>query len=116
MYRRKAIYEIDTAGSEENLEKLASVEMRHVERTRGAENDTTKDIERTTTTVSSVGSIPPKKSFVQELALYNGTFVDDPLWKMVGKFSRSCNTLVYVVIHCSDEHEVASVAILLNIG
>ncbi|KAI1610620.1 major facilitator superfamily domain-containing protein [Exophiala viscosa] len=95
MYRRRAIYEIDTAGSEENLEKLAQVEMRHVEHSRDISPDgESKDIERTTTAISSVGSIPAKKTFVQELALYTGTYVDDPLWKMV----------------------VASVAILLNVG
>jgi len=116
MYRRKAIYEIDTLGSEENLEKLASIEARatrhvedrdeeqqqrgdgdlekqaHVELSanpdssqtgsndsnRGA-NDQTGNIHRTTTTDSVV---PPPKTYWQELALYNGTFVEDSIIKM----------------------------------
>ena len=97
MYRRKAIYEIDTAGSEENLEKLAKVELaaaHHVERHSGSPNSA--DLEKTMTseTQMSVESVPPKKTWVQELALYNGTFVDDSVWKMA----------------------IASVAILLNLG
>ncbi|OAL35692.1 hypothetical protein AYO20_05073 [Fonsecaea nubica] len=100
MYRRKAIYEIDTAGSEENLEKLASVESRaahHLEDpTKAPATGTNTDLEKTTTntTQTSVDSIPPPKSFVQQLALYNGTFVDDSVIKMA----------------------IASVAILLNLG
>jgi MFS family permease len=97
MYRRKAIYEIDTAGSDENLEKLAKVESaaaRHVERHHDATEEA--DLEKTMTTATqvSVESIPPKKTYIQNLALYNGTFVDDSIIKMA----------------------IASVAILLNIG
>lgn len=93
-YKRKAIYEIDTAGSEENLEKLASVESRaarHVE-DKTAEVAAT-DVERTTT-LTSVESVPPKKGFLREMSLYSGTYSTDPLWKMV----------------------IASVAILLNVA
>lgn len=98
MYRRKAIYETDTAGSDENLEKLAKIESaaaHHVERRDPATNPDT-DLEKvpTTTTQNSLDSIPPKKTWFQELALYNGTFVDDSVIKMA----------------------IASVAILLNLG
>ncbi len=94
MYRRKAIYETDTLGSEENLEKLAKIESaahhHHVEGQHG------EDLEKTmtSTTQLSVGSIPPKKTWFQQLALYNGTFVDDNIFKMA----------------------IASVAIMLNLG
>ncbi|EXJ63758.1 hypothetical protein A1O7_00093 [Cladophialophora yegresii CBS 114405] len=96
MYRRKAIYETDTAGSEENLEKLAKIESaaaHHVER---HDHRVGADLEKTMTSAShaSVDSIPPKKTWFQELAVYNGTFVDDSVWKMA----------------------IASVAILLNVG
>lgn len=99
MYRRRAIYEIDTAGSEENLEKLANVESRaahHIENSSGNTSTHDTDLEKTgtTTTQTSVEPIPPKKTYLQELAIYNGTFVDDSVIKMA----------------------VASVAILLNIG
>lgn len=105
MYRRKAIYEIDTLGSEENLEKLASIEARatrHVENrdehstsedpekhahveSQTASNGTDLDADRTnnihrTTTTDSV--IPAPKTYWQELALYNGSFVDDSIIKM----------------------------------
>jgi MFS family permease len=92
MYRRKAIYETDTAGSDENLEKLAIVEAvaaQHVEQPKS----NAADLEKVTSTVS-VEPIPAKKTWVQELALYNGTFVDDSVVKMA----------------------IASVAILLNVG
>lgn len=114
MYRRKAIYEIDTLGSDENLEKLASIEARatrhvenrdeeyrevedpekhaHVELRNNSDgsqtgsnesgraaNDQTGTINRTTTTDSV---IPPPKTYWQELALYNGTFVEDSIPKM----------------------------------
>ncbi len=95
-YRRKAIYETDTAGSEENLEKLASIEVRaarHVENPSKSAEASTDDIERTTT-LASVDSVPPKRSFVKELALYSGIYTEDNFLKMV----------------------VASVAILLNVG
>lgn len=103
MYRRSHIYEIDTAGSEEDLEKLASVESRaarHVENyNRGADaadisTATAVDLEKTTTQSNPSELIPAKKSFIQELSLYNGVLVEDSVVKMV----------------------VASVAILLNIG
>jgi hypothetical protein len=95
-YRRKAIYETDTAGSEENLEKLASVEVRaarHVENPTKSAEASSDDIERTTT-LTSIEPIPPKKSFVKELALYSGVYTEDNFFKMV----------------------VASIAILLNVG
>lgn len=112
MYRRNAIYEIDTLGSEENLEKLANIEARttrHVEdrddhrededpekhahaelrsnteQSQSGSNesslnaDQTGNIHRTTTTESI---IPPPKTYWQELALYNGSFVDDSIIKM----------------------------------
>lgn len=107
MYRRKAIYEIDTLGSDENLEKLASIEARatrHVEdrnehatiedpekhahvadQEQSTSNESsvaagrTGNIHRTTTTDSA---IPLPKTYWQELALYNGSFVDDSIFKM----------------------------------
>ena len=96
-YRRKPIYEIDTAGSEENLEKLAKVESaaaHHVERQYGNRDEADLEKTMTSTTQVSVESVPPKKTFMQNLALHNGTFVDDSVIKMA----------------------IASVAILLNLG
>jgi MFS family permease len=68
MYRRDAIYEIDTVGSDEKY-------------TNGADTKSTDtaEIEQ----VLTPGMIPPRKTFIQELKLYNGTFVDDSIWKML---------------------------------
>ncbi|KPI35680.1 putative MFS-type transporter [Cyphellophora attinorum] len=98
-YNRRAIYEIDTAGSEENLEKLAEVEGRaaqHLEKRNAAtaDRDVEQDFGPTITHTSTVETIPPRKTFVQRLALYNGTYTEDSVFKMA----------------------LASVAILLNAG
>ncbi|KEF53491.1 uncharacterized protein A1O9_10466 [Exophiala aquamarina CBS 119918] len=112
MYRRKAIYEIDTLGSEENLEKLAGLEARaarhvedrdghrevedpeknaHVElgaHPDGSQTDQPGNIHRTTTAQSA---IPLPKTYWQELALYNGSFVDDSIIKM----TLACLAIVF---------------------
>jgi MFS family permease len=98
-YNRRAIYEIDTAGSEENLEKLAEVEGRaaqHLEKRTAAtaDRDVEQDFGPTITQTSTVETIPPRKTFVKRLALYNGTYTEDSVFKMA----------------------LASVAILLNAG
>jgi MFS family permease len=86
-YRRKAIYEIDTVGSDENLDKLANYEERQRHAHGGAKVADTRtefaDVEKTVTRQTTIESIPPKKTYWQELALYNGTFVEDSVWKMV---------------------------------
>jgi len=88
MYRRKHIYETDEAGSETDLNKLAIHEHRVQEKHNHEMGHETKgqpnvEVERTMTRQTTVESIPPKKTFMQEMALYNGSFVNDPLWKMV---------------------------------
>lgn len=86
MYRRNHIYETDQVGSEENLEKLAAIEdrARHREdiKASSVEVAESSDLEKTTSRISTL-NIPPKKTYWQELALYNGTFVDDSIFKMV---------------------------------
>lgn len=96
MYRRKAIYEIDTAGSEENLEKLASVEARaaHSREHNGEQKGADLEKSMTQTTQRSVEPVPPPKTWLQEFSFYNGTFVDDSVIKMA----------------------ISSVAIVLNVG
>ena len=83
MYRRDRIFETDQVGSEVDLRKLASHEA-HVAEHLEKHADDVRDPEKgasTTTRVTSY-SIPPKKTFWQNLAIYNGVFVDDPVWKM----------------------------------
>lgn len=98
-YNRRAIYEIDTVGSEENLEKLASIESRnaqHIEKrsARSADTDLESTVSNTASRTYTTETIPPRKTFVQRLALYNGTFTNDSVIKMA----------------------LASIAILLNVG
>lgn len=83
MYRRNAIYDIDTTGSGDNLQKLAKIEAsaaQHVEKAEDA-----ADLENSVThaTQSSFEPIPAKKTYFQELAIYNGVFVEDSIIKMV---------------------------------
>ncbi|CAK7236642.1 hypothetical protein SBRCBS47491_009707 [Sporothrix bragantina] len=88
-YNRSIVYNIDRVGSEDdedNKEERATqtshVETSHAEKEvaptapdavpfseERAYNDTT--------------GLPPRKSYVQQLALYNGVFTDKPLWAMV---------------------------------
>lgn len=85
MYRRKAIYELDVLGSEEDLSGLAQKEARvarHIEGT-NAELQNTADTMAKTNTNSTVDTIPAPKTFIQEMAIFNGTFVDDSVFKMV---------------------------------
>ncbi|KAI1619268.1 major facilitator superfamily domain-containing protein, partial [Exophiala viscosa] len=95
IYRRSAIYDIDTVGSEENFDKLASVEARAVHHLEKA-GDGATDLEQTMTqgTGDSLESMRPKKTYWQELSVYNGAFVEDSIIKMV----------------------LACLAILLNLG
>ncbi|EXJ86756.1 hypothetical protein A1O3_03710 [Capronia epimyces CBS 606.96] len=118
MFRRKPIYDLDTVGSSEDLQQLAEKEAkaqrsaRHVEKTglhdpedqdttTTATNPTTNtstavetETEKTLTHTTTIESIQPKKTWLQEMAVYNGSFVDDSMLKMV----------------------VACVAILFNVG
>ena len=83
MYRREAIYNTDLQGDDRNLEKLAHIEdeARHIE-------DKTVNVETVemgdhSARESTLAHTPAKKTYFQELKLYNGTFVNDPVWKML---------------------------------
>jgi len=92
MYRRSHLYETDLQGSEENLEKLAHVEdlARHIESKQAV---TTEEVElEKVVTETVLAPVPAKKTYIQELKLYNGTFVDDPIWKMV----LACIAIIFV--------------------
>jgi MFS family permease len=85
-YRRQAIYDIDT-NSALDLNRLGEVEKRARDHEEVAsanpsdpENPTT---ERVTTTSSGYHAPPPKKTYWQSMALYTGSYTDDPVWKML---------------------------------
>ncbi|KIY03790.1 uncharacterized protein Z520_00481 [Fonsecaea multimorphosa CBS 102226] len=98
VYRRDAIYEIDVLGSDEDLQKLGYVEHRHQRRQR-KDNDIkvqedgkderdvaeaeNAELGRTTTSATTASTIPPPKTWLQQMAVYNGIFVQDSILKMV---------------------------------
>jgi len=101
-YRRDAIYDIDT-NSALDLNRLGEVEKRaraHEIEGQEVSSNASEDAEkgapaaRVPTTGSGYRAPPPKKTFVQELALFTGSYSADPVWKMI----------------------LASIAILSNIG
>ncbi|KAF2502681.1 MFS transporter-like protein [Lophium mytilinum] len=77
-YHRDRLYEVDLA-STDNLQELAEAEARHDPRTQKAIQDL--KIEKTVTNTSSVP--PPKKTFIQELAIFTGTHSDESLIQLV---------------------------------
>ncbi|KAM6529307.1 hypothetical protein FALCPG4_007448 [Fusarium falciforme] len=97
VYRRKAIYEIDTIGSRENLERLAQMEDRARAAHRPTENGdkaSDTDLPRSSTVEmaglgesmtgeTTMRDIPIKKTWVQELSLYNGSVVQDSVFRMM---------------------------------
>ena len=81
-FRRAAIYNIDTAGSEdEDYATLAAVELKA---TPGQKDPELTEVERVTTSQSL--SYPPRRTWVQRMAVYNGTFVEDSVWKILLSF------------------------------
>ena len=76
-YIRDNSYNIDSA-QEENFEQLAEIEQR-----RAQELDAeAKGIARTRSTIGS-HLVPHKKSFIQELALYTGSYSDENVIKLI---------------------------------
>jgi MFS family permease len=77
-YNRDHRYDIDEL-SNENLADLAAVERRYVGNSEKKRDDETVQIERSTTSPT----IPPKKTFVQQLAIFTGTYSNDNLLQLV---------------------------------
>lgn len=84
-YIRDAIYNTDTA-SAQNLETLAQLEhgksgSAHAETAKEETDNTTMTLTQTRSTDRRPQ--PPRKTFIQEMAVYTGVYSKDPLWKMV---------------------------------
>jgi hypothetical protein len=77
-YNRDHRYDIDEL-SNDNLADLAAVERRHAGGPEKKGHDETVQIERSTTSPT----IPPKKTFVQQLAIFTGTYSNDNLLQLV---------------------------------
>lgn len=90
-YRRDHIYDIDT-NSALDLNRLGEVEKNarahelegshEVDSTASTEDKTTPAA-RVPTTASGYRAPPPKKTFLQSMALYTGTYSSDSVFKMV---------------------------------
>ena len=78
-YIRDAQYDIDQ-NREENFEELVKTEQR-----RGHHDDTETGLKETTTTTSGVTNItiPKKKTFFQEMAIYTGVYTKDNIFKYI---------------------------------
>jgi len=78
-YNRDHRYDIDEL-SNDNLADLAAVEKRHAGNDEKAGSDDMVQIE---TATSSPPAMRPKKTFVQELAIFTGTYSNDNLLQLV---------------------------------
>ncbi|KAJ4297996.1 hypothetical protein N0V90_005895 [Kalmusia sp. IMI 367209] len=94
-YIRDRRYEIDEL-ADDNLSELAAVERRHGAFTK--EKDTNGDMVRVETTTSSPPALRPKKTFVQELSVFNGTFSDDNLLQLILAPFAVCTNLAILWI------------------
>ncbi|KAH7075639.1 major facilitator superfamily domain-containing protein [Paraphoma chrysanthemicola] len=89
-YIRDHRYDIDEL-SQDNLQDLAAVERRHAAAEKGSQDDMVK-LETTTT---SPPGLRPKKTFVQELAIFTGTYSNDNLLQLtIAPFAVCMNLAV----------------------
>lgn len=79
-YIRDRRYEIDEL-TNDNLSELAAVERRHAGGEK--EKDSDNDIVRIETRASATPTFRPKKTFLQEMSVFNGTFSDDNLFQLL---------------------------------
>ncbi|KAF2447159.1 MFS general substrate transporter [Karstenula rhodostoma CBS 690.94] len=96
-YIRDRRYEIDELAVD-NLSELAAVEHRHAGG--GKEKGPDNEMFRVETTTSTSPAFRPKKTFVQELSVFNGTFSDDNLFQLlIAPFAVCANlAILWIVI------------------
>lgn len=95
-YNRDHRYDIDEL-VDDNLASLAATEKRHANPS-DSKGDS-DDVVRVETATSTPPAMRPKKTFVQELALYNGTFSDDNLFQLlIAPFAVCTNLAVLWVV------------------
>ncbi|EUC42180.1 hypothetical protein COCMIDRAFT_39725 [Bipolaris oryzae ATCC 44560] len=81
-YNRDHRYDIDEL-SNENLAELAAIEVEKQKRSNGSEKEGNDDFEKVGTNTTSRSAIPPKKTYLQSLAIFTGTYSDDNLLQLV---------------------------------
>lgn len=94
-YLRDRRYEIDEL-AHDNLSELAAIERRHAGTS--PEKDPENDILRVETHTSTTPALRPKKTFTQELSLFNGTFSDDNLLQLILAPFAVCTNLAILWI------------------
>jgi hypothetical protein len=77
-YNRDHRYDIDEL-SQDNLQDLAAVERRHA----GLGDKGSEEMIKVETTTSAPPGLRPKKTFIQELAIFTGTYSSDNLLQLV---------------------------------
>ncbi|CAO2651321.1 Nn.00g096180.m01.CDS01 [Neocucurbitaria sp. VM-36] len=80
-YNRDHRYDIDEL-SNDNLADLAAIEKRHAN-PNGIDEKGSDEMVKIQTTTSSPPALRPKKTFVQELAIFSGTYSSDNLLQLV---------------------------------
>jgi hypothetical protein len=88
-YNRDHRYDIDEL-SQDNLQDLAAVEKRHAGL---GENGGSDEMIKVQTTTSAPPGLRPKKTFVQELAIFTGTYSTDNLLQLVIAPFAVCSNL-----------------------
>jgi MFS family permease len=88
-YNRDHRYDIDEL-SNDNLADLAAVERRHAGNVEKGGND---DMVKVETTTSTPPGMRPKKTFVQNLAIFSGTYSNDNLLQLVIALFAVCTNL-----------------------
>ncbi|CAC9889531.1 unnamed protein product [Aureobasidium pullulans] len=95
-YIRDHRYDIDVLATD-NLKELSEVEKRHEERMDKRSDVTLSKVE---TALSTVRTIPPKKTFWQEIAIFTGRYSDENLFQLVIAPFAVCSNLavLWVVV------------------
>ena len=78
-YNRDHRYDIDEL-SQDNLQDLAEVEKRHAAMAADKASD---DMVKVETATSTPPGLRPKKTFIQELAIFTGTYCDDNMIQLI---------------------------------
>ncbi|KAF2027514.1 MFS transporter-like protein [Setomelanomma holmii] len=88
-YNREHRYDIDEL-SQDNLQDLAAVEARHATEEKGSDH-----MVKVETATSTPPGLKPKKTFVQELAIFTGTYSNDNLLQLtIAPFAVCANLAV----------------------
>lgn len=110
VYRRDAVYDTDIAGSAA-YKTGAIAKNTHSPGSKTVEIEIDNSSLQPETIHNEHSYATPKKTFLQELQLYNGVFVTDPLWKLV----VACPAILFNV-GASYQVVMSGVIVSFNVG